>query len=137
MTTTLPTTQPKQDVVHLSPALKDRIANSPYTETPIDRQRLERLFISIHRNKRSTISHSAETDGRNDESVQGLWLIILTGALFALNALDAISHLYRYAVAQTVGDEEKTAFVAERMREVGLKTVSFMGVPRVRPTKKF
>lgn len=131
------TSSSKPEDVHLSPALKDLIANSRYAETPIDEERLDTLFSSIHRNKLSSSGSIALRDTTDGESVQGLWLVILMGALFALNAVDAIPHLYRYAVTQTNGDEEKLVFVAERMREVGLKTVSFMGVPRVSLSSTF
>lgn len=116
----------KASAVHLPPALKDLIAKSKPAGTPIDKDRLDSLFKSIHRNNPST-----SLESKNEESIKGLWLIILTGALFALNAVHVIPHFYRYAVAQTDGGEEEVVFVAERMREVGLKTVSFMGVPRV------
>jgi hypothetical protein len=125
---------PKVSAAHLPPALKDLIAKSKLAETPIDDAQLDRLFESIRRNNPTTPSSSSSSRSKNEESTKGLWLIILTGALFALNAVDVIPHLYRYAIAQTDGTEEEILFVAERMREVGLKTVSFMGVPRVMST---
>lgn len=126
-------TKSDTSTVHLPPALKDLISNSKYIGPTFDLRSLVDLFASIYLHEFPVIHpHDLTriTEGRDE--VDGLWLVILTGAIFALNAVEAIPTLYRYAVAQAGGDAKKELFVAERMREVGLKTVSFMGVPRVR-----
>lgn len=118
--------------VHLPPELKDLISNSKYVGPKFNLETLVNLFASIHLHEFPVIQPpkpTRMTEGR--EEVEGLWLVILTGAIFALNAVEAIPTLYQYAIEQTGGDEKNKLFVAERMREVGLKTVSFMGVPRV------
>jgi hypothetical protein len=119
--------------VHLSPELKNLISKSKYVGPTFDLGSLVNLFASIHLHEfplKSPYDPAQTVEER--QQVEGLWLVILTGAIFALNATRAIPTLYRYAVAQAGKDEGKKLFVAERMREVGLKTVSFMGVPRVR-----
>ena len=123
---------PTQGDIHLAPALKHLIATPRHAEPALDLSRLARVFTSIHHahdEPSSGTSSSVPTDGTHDTSVHGVWLVILTGALFAVNALEGIQALYAYAVAQA-RDEDEVRFVAERMREVGLKTISFMGVPR-------
>lgn len=122
----------KQGNIHLSPALKHLITTPRHADPALDLPRLARLFTSIHHHEQSSETSSPRTEGTNDASVHGVWLVILTGALFAVNALEGIKALYAYAVARARGEDE-VLFVAERMREVGLKTISFMGVPRASP----
>jgi hypothetical protein len=124
--------QANASTVHLSPELKDLISNSKYVGPAFphldDLIRLVNLFGAVHSHE---FPHASKMTAEGRREVDGLWLVILTGAVFALNAVEAIPTLYSYAVAQADGDEGKKLFVAERIREVGLKTVSFMGVPRV------
>ncbi|KAJ9107841.1 hypothetical protein QFC19_002747 [Naganishia cerealis] len=99
----------------LSPQLKQLLA-APGTQA-VDRARLAALFEAIR--------------AQSEFARRARWLLVLTGALFALNAVQAIPELYRYARDGQLSDED-ALFVVGRMREVGLKTISFMGVPRVR-----
>lgn len=150
--------------IRLSAQLKSLLSSSIGHAPSPSQAQLESLFDSIRLQSEEQYVHinSSSTEGgeRPENGQKGvgkrktaeIWLIVITGALFALNALEAIPHLYAYAVGcytsaldtctlrdggGKVGeteDEGKAAalWVASRMREVGLKSTSFMGVPRVR-----
>ncbi|BEI86289.1 hypothetical protein CcaverHIS002_0605760 [Cutaneotrichosporon cavernicola] len=56
------------------------------------------------------------------------WLSMNTSALFAINSPDALCALYDYSVGSEVNDRVQAAAV---MRESGLKSISFTGIPKV------
>ncbi|KAJ9109294.1 hypothetical protein QFC21_000623 [Naganishia friedmannii] len=149
--------------IRLSAPLKSILAANPAEAPSPSREQLETLFDAIRIQSEEQHAHTSSDNGSNSDRVgerdtrgkgaPGIWLIVLTASLFALNALKAIPHLYAYAVrqhapvrsthpssgvtgkeAEETEDESEVAavWVASRMREVGLKSASFMGVPRVR-----
>ncbi|KAG5930857.1 hypothetical protein E4U53_002096 [Claviceps sorghi] len=56
------------------------------------------------------------------------WLAISTAATFTVNSPDSLSVLHH--IASTGQDQESQTHAAEFMREVGLKCISFNGIPR-------
>ncbi|KAG5981723.1 hypothetical protein E4U55_002619 [Claviceps digitariae] len=56
------------------------------------------------------------------------WLAISTAATFTLNSPDSLPILYH--IASTGCDQKSQTQAAELMREVGLKCISFNGIPR-------
>ncbi|KAJ9125634.1 hypothetical protein QFC22_000596 [Naganishia vaughanmartiniae] len=142
--------------IKLSAPLKNLLSSSTAPAPSPSREQLEILFDAIRLQAEERHAHSSndksERDGETvtrEKGGDGIWLIVLTGALFALNALEAIPHLYAYAVRRYASaqkrhtfkdaegnadglekDQEMAVWVAGRMREVGLKSASFMGVPR-------
>ncbi|GMK57186.1 hypothetical protein CspeluHIS016_0400200 [Cutaneotrichosporon spelunceum] len=117
----------------LSPALKALIkapgargAPTPAPPAPVLRSLFERVRAR------------GEAGGVGRET----WLSMGTSALFAINSPDAVCALYDYARgvggnaqvdAQALGDAEAAqgVAVASVMRETGLKSISFTGVPKV------
>ncbi|KAL6788516.1 hypothetical protein J3E68DRAFT_415113 [Trichoderma sp. SZMC 28012] len=58
------------------------------------------------------------------------WLAISAAATFTLNSPDALSILHGIAAAERGGSQTAQVRTAEFIREVGLKCISFNGIPR-------
>jgi hypothetical protein len=56
------------------------------------------------------------------------WLALSTAATMTMNSPDSLLELYRIAAPSI--DQSKKVYAAELMREVGLKCISFNGIPR-------
>ncbi|KAL6407782.1 hypothetical protein AUP68_08807 [Ilyonectria robusta] len=111
-----PQKPPKANMSKLSSSLK-ALVNAPFSRPgplPAPGQ-VQDLFQSIARDA------SKRNLGVNS------WLAISTATTFTLNSPDSLPVLHRVASAEQNGAGVKTA---EYMREVGLKCISFNGIPR-------
>lgn len=59
------------------------------------------------------------------------WMSISTAALFTLDSPGSIAHLHRYAVRNPLLELSERVNRACLMREVGLKCIGFVGIPKV------
>ncbi|WFD33234.1 protein S-acyltransferase [Malassezia cuniculi] len=59
------------------------------------------------------------------------WLSISTATLFALDSPGSLAHMHRYAVREPKIALEERVHRACLMREVGLKCIGFIGIPKV------
>ncbi|KAL7922169.1 hypothetical protein ACQKWADRAFT_313374 [Trichoderma austrokoningii] len=71
----------------------------------------------------------AQEAGRNGVGARA-WLAISAAATFTLNSPDALSILHAMAAAERGGSSAAEVRTAEFIREVGLKCISFNGIPR-------
>ncbi|GAA6000540.1 uncharacterized protein JCM10292_000474 [Rhodotorula paludigena] len=72
---------------------------------------------------------SAEQNGLGEAT----WLTLGSAALVTLNSPETLCQLYSFAASKLDGQDDKArrcATIAAVMREAGLKTISFSGIPR-------
>ncbi|KAF7433222.1 hypothetical protein PC9H_005172 [Pleurotus ostreatus] len=112
-------------VKHLPSTLKQLLAlRNPGTPPSQSLPRLHELF---KRTMRDAASRNAETG----------WLVLTTCSLLTANQPSAVGHLYRFITRSdpnnpsTRGDIREAVNKAALMRESALKSVIFVGVPRV------
>ena len=107
--------------VKISPALKALVA-APYSfPNPLPapaRPVLNRLFDSIR--------SKGEAGGVGPET----WLTLGAASLCTVNSPESLCRLFDYAKERAGGIEDQVKAAAV-MREVGLKCISFNGIPRV------
>lgn len=60
----------------------------------------------------------------------GEWLSLTTASLFTLDSPGALQALHRFSAPASLAVEERTARAA-LVREVGLKCIGFVGIPKV------
>ena len=72
----------------------------------------------------NAIAHDAASKGVGLPA----WLTISTAATMTMNSPDSLLELYRIATASD--EQTQKVYAAELMREVGLKCISFNGIPR-------
>ncbi|GAA5974973.1 hypothetical protein JCM11641_006785 [Rhodosporidiobolus odoratus] len=108
--------------VRLSPALKALIAAPHAQGGPLlapSKAVTDRLFEGL--------ASSGEKGGVGEAG----WLTLGSAALFTLNSPETLCRLYSFATARRGQESERNAVeYAAIMRETGLKTISFSGIPR-------
>lgn len=104
----------------LSPALKQLIKLPAARGAPIPSPAAPQLNALFDR-----VRERGEKGGISRDT----WLAMNTSALFAINSPDAVCGLFDYA---TQGDNTKRKVnAAAIMRESGVKSISFTGIPKV------
>lgn len=122
----LPTQQARhRSMPHLPPQLKSLVLSPTFTggrlAKPLQPPRaalLTKLFQDV--------SSSASKHGLG----WGEWLSITTASLFTLDSPGSLQALHRFSAPASLAIEERTARAA-LTREVGLKCIGFVGIPKV------
>ncbi|KDE03527.1 hypothetical protein MVLG_05994 [Microbotryum lychnidis-dioicae p1A1 Lamole] len=105
--------------IKLSQSLKALIGSSAARGAPLpapSAASLDRLFAGLR--------SSAKGKGVGSNT----WLTLSSATLATLNSPDSLKHLYTFATKDATGDDQVRT--AALMREVGLKCISFNGIPR-------
>ncbi|BGP10034.1 hypothetical protein NBRC10512_004152 [Rhodotorula toruloides] len=109
--------------IKLSPALKALIAAPHAHGGPVAARSAADIQSTLHR-----LANSARENGVGKKA----WLTLGSAALVTLNSPETLCALYRFVTKDASGDSraETAAEYAAVMREAGLKTISFSGIPR-------
>jgi hypothetical protein len=76
----------------------------------------------------ATVYDGIATDAVSKNVGLPAWLTLSTAATMTMNSPDSLLELHRVATAS--GSQRQKVYAAELMREVGLKCISFNGIPR-------
>ncbi|KAI9849906.1 MAG: hypothetical protein M1837_000120 [Sclerophora amabilis] len=101
---------------------------SPQLKELIDASFARPGTVAAPKNIRSVYQRVAQEAGSKDVGLP-CWLTMLTAATMTMNSPDSMVELHRVATPSRENRQEALN-AAEMMREVGLKCISFNGIPR-------